>query len=120
MEKNYFTIGEVSRKVNIPEHTIRYWESKFSLIRPIRLSSGHRRYTRKDLETIGEIKDLLLIKGYSLAGARKVLNSRKTRAEQPAAPSREQSRKENLPYLKTLSELKKEIQDLVRELESME
>lgn len=118
MEKNYFSIREVSKKTSIPPHTIRYWEEKFRLIKPLRLSSGHRRYTRRDLETISEIKDLLLIKGYSLAGARKVLNSRKTRTE--TRSPRESVPAESGSDLKTLSDLKKEVQELLRELENIE
>ena len=44
---------------------------------PLRLSSGHRRYTRADVDALRQIKDLVFIKGYSLDGARKALAAKK-------------------------------------------
>lgn len=72
-EKNYFTIREISRKAKLPQHTIRYWESKFKLLRPLRLKSGHRRYTKRDIEILNDLKELVFVKGYSLRGAKKLL-----------------------------------------------
>ncbi len=76
-EKKYLTMREASRKAQVPEYTMRYWETKFRLLRPLRLASGHRRYTIADVETLLEIKDLVFVKGYSLDGARKALSAKK-------------------------------------------
>ncbi len=73
--KDYFTIGEVSRKTGIPEYTLRYWESRFRLLRPVRRESGHRRFTKKDIETILAIKDLVFRRNFTLAGAKKMLRT---------------------------------------------
>ncbi len=72
MEKKYFNISEVCEKASISQHTLRYWEKKTGLIRPIRLAAGHRRYTLNDLENIKKIKDLIYLKGYSLKGISRV------------------------------------------------
>ncbi|MBI4801123.1 MAG: MerR family transcriptional regulator [Elusimicrobia bacterium] len=108
-EKNYFTINEISKKTQVPEHTIRYWEAKFKLLRPLRLSSGHRRYTAGDFEIISEVKDLVLMKGYTLAGAKKIIYSRKkTRPKlSPAQPSAD--------TLQLLEDIKKELQRVIKE-----
>lgn len=76
-EQTYFNIGEASRITQTPPHTLRYWESEFKLLRPVRRESGHRRYTRKDLELIFDIKELLHDRKMTLAGAKKALLERR-------------------------------------------
>lgn len=73
--QDYFTIGEVSRKTGIPVYTLRYWESRFRLLRPVRRESGHRRFTKKDMETIFAVKDLVFRRKFTLAGAKKMLRT---------------------------------------------
>ncbi|HVE12752.1 MAG TPA: MerR family transcriptional regulator [Elusimicrobiota bacterium] len=75
-DKEYFNIGEACRIAQIPPYTLRYWESRFGVLRPVRRESGHRRYTRKDMETILRIKELLQDRKMTVAGARKVLFGR--------------------------------------------
>jgi DNA-binding transcriptional MerR regulator len=75
LNKNYYTIREASKLTGIKPNIIRYWEEKFKIIRPIRLESLHRRYTRKDIENILLIKELVYIKGYSLGGVKRFINS---------------------------------------------
>jgi DNA-binding transcriptional MerR regulator len=110
-EKTYFSIAEIARRSQVPEYTIRYWERKFRLLRPLRLSSGHRRYTQADIDSVLEIKDLVFVKGYSLDGARKALAARKRqkRASQTAALTA--TAKSDL-----LEGIKKELKQLLKEL----
>ena len=75
-DKLYFKISEVSELCGLPSHVLRFWESEFKKIRPRRTASGQRSYTRKDIETILEIKHLLHDKKFTLEGARKYLNAR--------------------------------------------
>jgi DNA-binding transcriptional MerR regulator len=75
-DKLYFKIGEVSEISGLPSHVLRFWESEFKKIKPRRTESGQRSYTRKDIETILEIKHLLYDKKFTLEGARKYLNAR--------------------------------------------
>lgn len=74
-DKLYFKIGEVSKLAEVAPHVIRYWESEFSRISPKRAKSNQRLYRRDDVELILKIKTLLHTKGYTIAGARKVLGS---------------------------------------------
>ena len=110
-EKTYFTIAEVARKAQVPEYTIRYWELKFRLLRPLRLSSGHRRYTQADIDTLLEIKDLVFVKGYALDGARKALAAkrRQKRTVQQAAVTA--TAKSDL-----LESIRKDLRALIKEL----
>ena len=75
-DKLYFKIGEVSKISGLPSHVLRFWESEFNKIKPRRTESGQRSYTRKDIETILQIKHLLHDKKFTLEGARKYLNAR--------------------------------------------
>lgn len=82
-DQQYFNIGEAARIVRVPDYTLRYWESRLRLLRPARRESGHRRYTKRDLETVLRVKELLQNRRMTLAGARQVLlrDGRQTRGE---------------------------------------
>jgi len=74
-DKLYFKIGEVAKMADVPPHVLRYWETEFVAIRPKRASSKQRLYRRKDVELILNIKSLLHHQGYTIAGAKKFLES---------------------------------------------
>ncbi len=74
--KLFYRIGEVSRIAGLEQYVLRYWETEFPQIRPDKGRSGQRRYTKKDLDTILQIKQLLYKEGYTIAGARKRLNGK--------------------------------------------
>jgi len=102
-DKDYFLISEISQIAQVPSHTLRYWESSLKLLRPTRLTSGHRRYTRKDLELVLKIKDLRYNKRYTLAGTKKCL------ADGSAKES-------SVPTTEILKEAKKELQSILNDL----
>ena len=77
-DKLYFKIGEVAKMADVPTHVLRYWESEFSGIKPKRANSKQRLYKRQDVELILDIKTLLHEQGYTIAGARKLLESGQT------------------------------------------
>jgi DNA-binding transcriptional MerR regulator len=72
-EKSLFRIGEVSRLTATKTFVLRYWESEFPMLQPVKSPSGHRLYRREDIETVFEIKRLLYEEGFTIAGARKHL-----------------------------------------------
>ena len=74
-DKLYFKIGEVAKMADVPTHVLRYWESEFSGISPKRANSKQRLYKRQDVELILNIKTLLHDQGYTIAGAKKLLES---------------------------------------------
>jgi DNA-binding transcriptional MerR regulator len=75
-DKLYFKIGEVSRIAGLPSHVLRFWEGEFKSINPKRTATGQRSYTRKDIETILEIKHLLYDRKFTIDGARRHISSR--------------------------------------------
>ena len=72
----FYRIGEVSRLTGLEQYVLRYWETEFPQIRPEKGKTGQRRYTKKDLDNILLIKQLLYKDGYTIAGARKRLNGK--------------------------------------------
>jgi DNA-binding transcriptional MerR regulator len=79
-EKKFFRIGEVSRIIGVEPYVLRYWESEFPQIRPVRADTNQRTYQKKDLELILEIKRLLYEEKLTIEGARKRLKQKKERA----------------------------------------
>ena len=82
-DKLYFRIGEVSKLVKLPAYVLRFWETEFPRIRPKRTSSGQRLYTRKDIELILKIKNLLYEKKFTIQGARRHLSARTDKKDRP-------------------------------------
>jgi DNA-binding transcriptional MerR regulator len=72
-DKLYYKIGEVSEITGIEPYVLRYWESEFKIINPIRTKSRQRLYRKRDLELIMEIKHLLHDERFTIEGARKKL-----------------------------------------------
>lgn len=70
------TIGEVAKALGIKQHVLRYWEEQFPMLRPVKRSGGRRYYRPKDVRTIVAIHRLVNAEGYTLRGARSVLEGR--------------------------------------------
>ena len=67
------TISEVSRDLSLPQHVLRFWETKFAQIKPIKRGGGRRYYRPEDIELIKGIKYLLYNDGYTIRGVQKVI-----------------------------------------------
>ncbi len=87
--KPYYRIGEVARHLGVQTHVLRYWESEFPHLGPTRAPSGHRLYKAADLEKLGQVKELLYTKGFTLAGAKRYLQKRE-QEENQAQPGQEE------------------------------
>lgn len=70
-DKQFFKIGEAAEIVGVKAHVLRYWESEFTTIRPLKTRGAHRMYRRADVELLCVIHKLLHQEGYTIAGARK-------------------------------------------------
>ena|SRR5947209_4108729 len=76
-EKLYFRIGEVSELCRLPASVLRFWESEFAQLKPVKSNTGQRMYRRQDVETVLRIRDLLYGRGFTIAGARQFLGAEK-------------------------------------------
>ena len=72
---SYYTISNVSKKLKIPPHVLRFWEKKFNFVRPKKSETGRRYYSNQDIVNLEIIKDLLHEKGYTISGAIKYMKN---------------------------------------------
>lgn len=72
--KLYFRIGEVAGLVGVEPHVLRYWEREFRAIRPSKSARGQRVYSRRDVENLMRVRELLYKEGFTIAGAKKKLH----------------------------------------------
>src|SRR6266436_2950455 len=73
IEKDFYRIGEVSRLTALKPFVLRYWETEFPTLEPVKSPSGHRLYRQEDVEMVLRIKRLLYDEGFTIAGARRHL-----------------------------------------------
>jgi len=73
------TISEVSKDLSLPQHVLRFWETKFVQIKPIKRGGGRRYYRPEDIELLKGIKYLLYNDGYTIRGVQKVIKESGTR-----------------------------------------
>lgn len=85
-EKSLFRIGEVSRLTATKTFVLRFWETEFPTLQPVKSPSGQRLYRREDIETVFEIKRLLYEEGFTIPGARKYLEEQAAGNGKPVAP----------------------------------
>ncbi len=89
--KSYFRIGEVSRITATKPFVLRYWETEFPMLQPVKTPKGHRLYRRQDIETVLEIKRLLYDEGFTIAGARRHLREQNHTATDSSSPRAEKT-----------------------------
>ena len=100
-DKLYFRIGEVSRLTRTEAYVLRFWEKEFPMLKPVKSSTGHRMYRRKDVELVLEIKQLLYRDGFTIDGARKKL--------------RTDSKQDSLPFGKaSLGRVRDELEQILK------
>lgn len=80
-DKVYFRIGEVSKILGVEPYVIRYWESEFKAVKPVRTRSDQRLYRRRDVEMLLTIKGLLYVDHFTILGAKRKLADRMGDAE---------------------------------------
>jgi DNA-binding transcriptional MerR regulator len=80
-EKKLYRIGEVSRLAALKPFVLRYWETEFPMLEPVKSSSGHRLYRQDDVDMVFRIKRLLYDDGFTIAGARRHLREQDGAAE---------------------------------------
>lgn len=111
--KLYYRIGEVSQIVGVEPHVLRYWETEFRSIRPQKSRKGQRIYSRRDVEKLLKVRELLYTHGFTIAGARKRLREGGDEAEATQQPS---PARLSPPARALLVELRREISGMLAEL----
>ena len=110
IEKLYYSISEVSEITQLKQYVLRYWETEFSMLHPKKNRAGNRSYRQADIDTILKIKDLLYNQKYTIDGARERL-----KAGNVDVPTSDVN---TLKYRKLVKSIKKELQSLLKSLDS--
>jgi DNA-binding transcriptional MerR regulator len=76
IEKLYYSIGEVSRMLEVPVSTVRFWENEFDILKPMKNRKGNRMFTASDLKNLKIIHRLLKEEGMTISGVRKKLDGK--------------------------------------------
>lgn len=109
-DKLYFRIGEVATLCRLPAYVLRFWESEFPQLKPVKSSTGQRMYRKRDVESVLRIKQLLYEQGFTISGARQQLRAEnKSDKSQAAIPFPSQS----APELQNIRQGLREILDLL-------
>ena len=80
------TISEVADELDVAQHVLRFWESKFTQVRPLKRGGGRRYYRPEDVELLRQIRSLLYEEGYTIKGAQKLLRAKRGRAGAAGEP----------------------------------
>ncbi len=113
--KLYYRIGEVADIVGVEPHVLRYWETEFRTIRPQKSRKGQRIYSRRDVDKLVRVKDLLYNQGFTIAGARKQL--REKRAAQEASPASDPAVAQSAHLKAALVGLRAEVASMLAEFD---
>jgi DNA-binding transcriptional MerR regulator len=81
-EKAYFRIGEVSKILNVEPYVVRYWETEFKTVKPVRTRTAQRLYRKKDVQELLTIRNLLYSQRFTIDGAKKQLAKIRGECEQ--------------------------------------
>ena len=76
VKKLYYSISEVSKLTKLKAYVLRYWETEFTQLNPLKNRAGNRTYRQKDIDIVLKIKDLLYKKKFTIDGARTVLSKK--------------------------------------------
>jgi len=88
------TISEVAGELDLPQHVLRFWETRFPQIKPLKRAGGRRYYRPRDIEVLRAIKHLLYGQGYTIKGVQRVLKEQRAGAFSAARDATNESRSE--------------------------
>jgi len=80
------TISEASDELGVPQHVLRFWETKFSFIRPMKRAGGRRFYRPQDIAVLAAVRRLLHVEGYTIKGVQKLHKEQGLKRMMDAAP----------------------------------
>ena len=115
----YKTISEVSKQIDVPSHVLRFWETKFGQVKPIKRSGGRRYYRSEDIDVLIKIRTLLYKEGYTIKGAKKALKlNLKTELNQSKIKDLTNHADDNtLENIKSLNVLEKKVDSYIKALD---
>ena len=113
------TISEVSEELEVPQHVLRFWETKFTLLKPLKRAGGRRYYRPEDIDLLRRIRSLLYKDGYTIKGAQKLLREGRGRAGEKAAAESDLAPAPSADAPVDASLDRQSLRDILRELEDL-
>lgn len=116
------TISEVANELNVPQHVLRFWESKFNQIKPMKRGGGRRYYRPEDIGLLRSIRDLLYHDGYTIKGVQRLLREGGAKSlveDQSLAPAPSSPGKEKGSISATAATTRAELREILKELETL-
>ena len=111
------TISEVSALLDVPQHVLRFWESKFSGLRPLKRGGGRRYYRPEDVAVLRRIRQLLYVDGFTIKGAQKLVRSKTLATKQSVlTPENRASGKDLAEVMAMLDDVKSRLAALKQQL----
>ncbi len=95
------TISEVASELDVPQHVLRFWESRFAQIKPVKRAGGRRYYRPEDIDLLHGIRALLYTDGYTIKGAQKILREQGVRHVAGLGRQAPRSRARKAPPIET-------------------
>lgn len=118
----YRTIGEASKIIGVPQHVLRFWETRFSQIRPLKRAGNRRYYRPGDLALLQKIRALLHEEGYSIRGVQKLFRSAGVKGmlgDAPATPPADTAQAAQPPQPSQSSQNEGDLRDVLGELQEI-
>jgi DNA-binding transcriptional MerR regulator len=111
------TISEVADELEVPQHVLRFWESKFPQIKPLKRAGGRRYYRPDDVALLRRIRQCLYEQGYTIKGVQKLFRDGALKSEEPRTtpPQRQLSREELRQVIVELRRELAELREMLRE-----
>jgi DNA-binding transcriptional MerR regulator len=121
------TISEVAAELDLPQHVLRFWESKFTQIKPMKRGGGRRYYRPEDISLLRGIRDLLYNDGYTIKGVQKLLRQSGPKAladpgmQQPSAAAAPSEPAESAPAVSAAIDqnLRQDLEEVLKELKGL-
>jgi DNA-binding transcriptional MerR regulator len=119
------TISEVAEELDVPQHVLRFWETKFPQVRPLKRGGGRRYYRPEDVDMLRKIRSLLYQEGYTIKGVQRLLREGGLRHEIPSSselveepvPAESGTRRAGLErLLEDLEDMRAMVEDIRRRL----
>ncbi len=114
------TISEVSAELDVPPHVLRFWESKFAQVKPLKRGGGRRYYRPEDIDLLRSIRELLYTEGYTIKGVQKLLREGGAKFAAPAPePADPVAEKSSVAKSASGPPARDELKEILDELESL-
>ena len=113
IKKLYYSIGEVSKMMDLKAYVLRYWETEFKQLKPPKNRAGNRTYRQSDIDLILYIKDLLYTKKFTIDGARHQLAMEKDDKKEDVTTMAESVQQATPARKETLLKIKQELETLL-------